>query len=105
MSLPRVFVGSAIVSYLLKVGMAMKFFTLVLIIFLLPCSVSALEVLKYPRHSDGDDPEAYVVDLLKEALARSAGRYRLEATPTPMTQSRALLAIEKVVRASRLCGV
>lgn len=95
MGLPLVLVGSAIVIYLLSVGMAMKFFTLVLIIFLLPCSVSAQEVLKYPRHSDGDDPEAYVVDLLKEALARSPGRYRLEATPTPMTQSRALLAIEK----------
>lgn len=94
-SLPRVLVGSAIVNSLSEVGMAMKLFTLVLIVFLLPCSASALEVLKYPRHSDGNDPEAYVVDLLNEALARSPGRYRLEATPTPMTQSRALLAIEK----------
>lgn len=68
---------------------------LLLLMALMPCTVNALEVLRYPKHSMGDDPEAYVVDLLKEALARSEGRYQLEASSMPMTQSRALLAIEK----------
>lgn len=72
----------------------MRVFVL-LLMALMPCTVNALEVLRYPKHSMGDDPEAYVVDLLEEALARSGGRYQLEESTVPMTQSRALLAIEK----------
>ena len=54
----------------------------------------ATERLNYPRHSDGIDPEVYPLALLTEALKRTAGRYELQATPVPMAQSRALLAIE-----------
>jgi ABC-type amino acid transport substrate-binding protein len=54
----------------------------------------AAERLSYPRHSDGIDPEAYALELLTAALNRTPGRYELQATPLPMAQSRALLAIE-----------
>ena len=37
----------------------------------------AAEPLTYPRHSSGADPEAYVVELLRQALARSGGDYQL----------------------------
>lgn len=35
------------------------------------------ERLIYPRHSEGRNPEPYVVELLQLALARSGGDYRL----------------------------
>lgn len=54
----------------------------------------AAERLNYPLHSDGIDPEAYALALLTAALERTPGRYQLQATPVPMAQSRALLAIE-----------
>lgn len=54
----------------------------------------ATERLNYPLHSDGIDPEAYALALLTAALERTPGRYQLQATPVPMAQSRALLAIE-----------
>lgn len=57
-------------------------------------SAQALERLNYPLHSEGVDPEAYALALLKAALERSPGRYELHPTPKPMAQSRALLAIE-----------
>ncbi|WP_208600199.1 substrate-binding periplasmic protein [Pseudomonas anguilliseptica] len=60
---------------------------------MLPTS-HATERLNYPLHSDGIDPEAYALALLSVALERTPGRYRLQPTPVPMAQSRALLAIE-----------
>jgi hypothetical protein len=67
-----------------------------LLLALLLCftPLHALERLNYPLHSEGVDPEAYALALLKAALERSPGRYELHPTPKPMAQSRALLAIE-----------
>lgn len=67
--------------------------------FLLTClllvtSVSA-ETLTYPLHSTGVDPEAYVVELLQMALARSGADYPLRASPQSMTQSRAEQSLEQ----------
>jgi ABC-type amino acid transport substrate-binding protein len=64
------------------------------IILLSLSQVYAAELLNYPRHSDGVDPEIYPLALLTEALKRTPGRYELQPTPVPMAQSRALLAIE-----------
>lgn len=66
---------------------------LILAFLFLPTS-HAVERLNYPLHSDGIDPEAYALALLTAALERTPGRYRLQPTPVPMAQSRALLAIE-----------
>lgn len=49
----------------------------------------------YPRHSEGRNPEPYVVELLQLALARSGGDYRLEPSAQPMPQSRAQLRLEQ----------
>ena len=66
---------------------------LTLALFSLPAAHAA-EQLNYPLHSDGIEPEAYALALLTAALERTPGRYKLQATPVPMAQSRALLAIE-----------
>lgn len=55
----------------------------------------AAESLTYPRHSSGADPEAYVVELLRQALARSGGDYQLHPSPRPMPQSRAEQSLEQ----------
>ena len=55
----------------------------------------AAEPLTYPRHSSGADPEAYVVELLRQALARSGGDYQLQPSPRPMPQSRAEQSLEQ----------
>ncbi|SEE07347.1 amino acid ABC transporter substrate-binding protein, PAAT family [Pseudomonas anguilliseptica] len=68
--------------------------TLLVLAFLLLPTSHATERLNYPLHSDGIDPEAYALALLSVALERTPGRYRLQPTPVPMAQSRALLAIE-----------
>lgn len=67
-----------------------------LLLFTLLClpTAYATEQLNYPLHSDGIDPETYALALLTAALERTPGRYQLQATPVPMAQSRALLAIE-----------
>lgn len=57
-------------------------------------SVSAAELLTYPRHSQGTNPEAYVVDLLQLAIDHLPQQYLLQASPTPMSQSRAQLNLE-----------
>jgi ABC-type amino acid transport substrate-binding protein len=53
------------------------------------------ETLTYPRHSSGADPEAYVVELLRLALARSGGDYQLQPSPKAMPQSRAEQSLEQ----------
>lgn len=53
------------------------------------------EPLTYPLHSDGADPEAYVVELLQLAVARSGGDYALQPSPRSMTQSRAEQSLEQ----------
>lgn len=50
---------------------------------------SAAERLVYPLHQRGESPEIYPIELLRLALARSGGDYRLEPTPEPMTPIRA----------------
>ena len=55
----------------------------------------AAEPLTYPQHSSGADPEAYVVELLRQALARSGGDYQLQPSPRPMPQSRAEQSLEQ----------
>ena len=55
----------------------------------------AAEPLTYPLHSDGVDPEAYVVELLQLALAESGGEYALQPSPRSMTQSRAEQSLEQ----------
>lgn len=67
--------------------------------FLLTCLLlvtsASAEPLTYPLHSTGVDPEAYVVELLQLALARSDGDYSLRASPQGMTQSRAEHSLEQ----------
>ncbi|UXY54977.1 substrate-binding periplasmic protein [Pseudomonas tohonis] len=58
-------------------------------------ATSAGERLVYPLHSNGEDPEAYVVELLRLALAHSGGDYQLEPSLEPMPQSRAQLSLER----------
>ncbi|BCG24078.1 hypothetical protein TUM18999_22690 [Pseudomonas tohonis] len=58
-------------------------------------ATSAGERLVYPLHSKGEDPEAYVVELLRLALAHSGGDYQLEPSLEPMPQSRAQLSLER----------
>ncbi|WP_431482209.1 substrate-binding periplasmic protein [Pseudomonas solani] len=53
------------------------------------------ERLVYPLHSNGEDPEAYVVELLRLALAHSGGDYQLKPSLEPMPQSRAQLSLER----------
>jgi len=55
----------------------------------------AAETLTYPLHSSGVDPEAYVVELLQQALARNGGDYQLRPSPRPMPQSRAEQSLEQ----------
>ena len=62
---------------------------------LLAWHAGAGERLIYPRHSEGRNPEPYVVELLQLALARSGGDYRLEPSAQPMPQSRAQLRLEQ----------
>lgn len=66
-------------------------------LFALLCLATSVcaESLTYPRHSSGADPEAYVVELLQQALARSGGDYQLQPSPSPMTQSRAEQSLEQ----------
>ncbi len=73
----------------------MPFLRLVTLTALLCSAPLAAEPLIYPLHSQGDDPEAYVVELLHLALARSGGDYQLQPTPRPMAQSRAEQALEQ----------
>ncbi len=58
-------------------------------------ATSAGERLVYPLHSNGEDPEAYVVELLRLALVHSGGDYQLEPSLEPMPQSRAQLSLER----------
>lgn len=67
---------------------------LLALLALLHSAPSVAETLTYPLHSSGADPEAYVVELLHAALARSGGDYQLQPSPRPMTQSRAEQSLE-----------
>lgn len=60
-----------------------------LLLAFITCTVGATERLVYPKHSQGTDPEAYVVELLRLALERSGGQYQLEPSLEPVPQSRA----------------
>ncbi|MDF5908870.1 hypothetical protein P4132_22185 [Pseudomonas aeruginosa] len=68
---------------------------LALLFGLLAWHAGAGERVIYPRHSEGRNPEPYVVELLQLALARSGGDYRLEPSAQPMPQSRAQLRLEQ----------
>lgn len=52
------------------------------------------KTLVYPLHSTGTDPEAYVVELLRQALTKSGGDYQLRASDQAMPQSRAQRSLE-----------
>jgi ABC-type amino acid transport substrate-binding protein len=73
----------------------MKTLLAALALTLLPLgSLTAAELLTYPRHSQGANPEAYVVDLLQLAIDHLPNKYLLQASPNPMSQSRAQLNLE-----------
>ncbi len=74
---------------------AMPIARLVVLFALLFPALAPAETLTYPLHSNGTDPEAYVVELLRQALARSGGDYRLRPSPRPMPQSRAEQSLEQ----------
>ncbi|HSX71575.1 MAG TPA: hypothetical protein VLF16_11645, partial [Pseudomonas sp.] len=68
-------------------------FTALLALF---CSASlSAEPVVYPLHSKGPDPEAYVVELLRQALAKSGGDYQPRPSHRAMTQSRAEHSLER----------
>jgi len=67
---------------------------LLLLLLLGTSTAQGSELLHYPRHSQDVEPEAYALELLEQALAHHPGRYRLQATARPMTQSRALHALQ-----------
>ena len=58
------------------------------------CTVSAAaggEVIYYPRSTADNDPHlGYVLELLNEALRNSGGAYVIQATASPMPQTRAI---------------
>lgn len=56
--------------------------------------LSAGESLVYPLHSSGTDPEAYVVELLREALIKSGAGHTLQPSMRDMPQSRAQQSLE-----------
>lgn len=49
----------------------------------------------YPRHSEGRNPEPYVVEPAATGAGQSGGDYRLEPSAQPMPQSRAQLRLEQ----------
>ncbi|MBC9250850.1 hypothetical protein A9179_11235 [Pseudomonas alcaligenes] len=57
--------------------------------------LQAGELLTYPLHSEGADPEAYVVELLRQALAHSGAGHQLQPSAKAMAQSRAQLSLEQ----------
>ncbi len=57
--------------------------------------VLAGEPLTYPLHSEGAEPEPYVIELLRQALEHSGAGHSLRPSPRSMTQSRAQLALEQ----------
>ena len=73
----------------------MKALLTLLTLTLLPLGgLSAAQVLTYPRHSAGSNPEPYVVELLQLAIDHLPGQYQLQASREPMSQSRAQYALE-----------
>ncbi|MDG1581954.1 transporter substrate-binding domain-containing protein [Pseudomonas sp. GOM6] len=68
---------------------------LALLLALFYITPSAAESLTYPLHSDGVDPEAYVVELLQMALDKSGTEYLLQPSPRSMPQSRAEQSLEQ----------
>lgn len=67
---------------------------LALLMLLCPL-LSFAETLTYPLHSSGVDPEAYVVELLRQALSKSGADYQLQPSHRPMPQSRAEQSLEQ----------
>lgn len=61
------------------------------------CCLPALagEQLTYPRHSEGSEPEPYVIELLRQALERSGAGHSLQPSNKAMPQSRAQLSLEQ----------
>ncbi|MBB1521435.1 substrate-binding periplasmic protein [Aquipseudomonas guryensis] len=53
------------------------------------------ERLVYPLHSSEDDPEAYVVELLRQALDKSGAGHQLVPSRLAMPQSRAQQSLEQ----------
>lgn len=73
----------------------MKALLALLTLTLLPLGdLSAAQLLTYPRHSAGSNPEAYVVELLQLAIDHLPGQYQLQSSREPMSQSRAQYALE-----------
>lgn len=68
---------------------------LLLLTLLCYLPVQAGELLTYPRHSDGAEPEAYVIELLRQALERSGAGHSLQPSAKAMPQSRAQLSLEQ----------
>jgi len=66
-----------------------------LLALLLSCANAFAELVRFPRHSADANPERYASELLRQALERSGGDFRLQATPQPMSPARALHALEQ----------
>lgn len=74
----------------------MKRLLTVLLCSLLPLTqVLADVLLTYPRHSRGQEPERYVIELLQLALDHSAVTYHLQPSSEPMNQMRAQHSLER----------
>lgn len=68
---------------------------LIAMLALLCCSpLLAGERLVYPLHATGADPEAYVVELLRQALDKSGAGHQPVASRRPVSQSRAQQSLE-----------
>ncbi|UVE16277.1 transporter substrate-binding domain-containing protein [Pseudomonas sp. LS44] len=57
-------------------------------------AVAASEYLTYPLHQRGVNPQTYAVELLRLALEKGGGDYLLQASPQPMSPSRARYSLE-----------
>jgi ABC-type amino acid transport substrate-binding protein len=82
-------------GYLFPRTQRMSITRLASLLALLAAMPLAAETLTYPRHSNGVDPEAYVVELLRQALAKSGDDYQLRPSPRHMAQSRAEQSLEQ----------
>lgn len=74
---------------------------LALLFGLLAWHAGAGERVIYPRHSEGRNPEPYVVELLQLALARSGGDYRLSPARSPCRSPVRNCAWSRTIRACR----
>ncbi|WP_218573270.1 ABC transporter substrate-binding protein [Pseudomonas sp. L-22-4S-12] len=73
----------------------MRLRLLALLMLLCSPSLPAGERLVYPRHAGSTAPEAYVLELLRQALDKSGAGHQLQPSARDMPQSRAEQALEQ----------